>query len=70
MGKRVECYTPAGEMKLKNSVDARECVERCGFTMTPPESEAAIVIDKSELIAESEEVEKVSASRRGRKPKK
>lgn len=33
---KVACYTPDGEMKMKEPIDARECVERLKFTMEPP----------------------------------
>ena len=34
---KVACYAPDGEMKMKEPVDARECVANCGFTMEAPE---------------------------------
>ena len=37
----VECYDPTGKKMMKEAVDARECVERCGFTMEPPEKKEA-----------------------------
>ncbi|CAG0971713.1 hypothetical protein ARNL5_01738 [Anaerolineae bacterium] len=33
----VAVYDKDGNMKMKEPVDARECVEHCGFTMEPPE---------------------------------
>jgi len=32
-------YTPDGTPKEKDPVDARECVEHCGFTFSPPEKQ-------------------------------
>lgn len=31
----VICYDPQGKKHEKELVDAKECVDRCGFTMTP-----------------------------------
>ena len=43
---KVECFTPDGKMEMKEPVDAKECVENCGFTMEAPgskgESDVAI----------------------------
>lgn len=33
----VTCYDPQGVAHQKEPVDAKECVNQCGFTMTPPE---------------------------------
>ena len=33
---KIACYTPDGEKKMKEPVDARECVENLGFTMDDP----------------------------------
>ena len=30
---KVACYNPKGEKRMKEPVDARECVENLGFTM-------------------------------------
>ena len=32
-------YAPDGTPKEKDPVDARECVEHCGFTFSPPEKQ-------------------------------
>lgn len=34
---RVKCYDPQGREYEKESVDARECCERLGYTMQPVE---------------------------------
>ena len=33
---KIACYTPEGEVRMKEPVDARECVENLGFTMDDP----------------------------------
>lgn len=37
----VKCYDLEGNEYLKEPIDARECVEHCGFTLEPPEPKAA-----------------------------
>lgn len=58
---KVKCYTPEGEEREKEPVDARECVENLGFTMEPPCEEEADIskLNKTELIklAESKSIE-------------
>lgn len=58
---KVKCYTPEGEEREKEPVDARECVERLGFTMEPPCEEEIDIskFNKAKLIelAESKGVE-------------
>jgi hypothetical protein len=57
---KVECYTPDGKMEMKEPVDARECVESCGYTMEPvevvkaPEEKKIDKMNKTELIAKAE----------------
>ena len=33
---KIECYRPDGKMEMKEPVDAKECVENCGYTMEVP----------------------------------
>ena len=62
----VACYTPKGEMKMKEPIDAKECVEYCGFTMEPPELETPIKQEvKKEITSEENQ-----SGKRGRKSKK
>ncbi|OGB23348.1 MAG: hypothetical protein A3I66_01400 [Burkholderiales bacterium RIFCSPLOWO2_02_FULL_57_36] len=35
----VTCYDPQGVAHQKESVDARECVANCGFSLTLPKSQ-------------------------------
>ena len=37
-------YAPDGTPKEKDAVDARECVEYCGYTYQPPEKQPETVI--------------------------
>ena len=62
---KIACYTPEGELRMKEPVDARECVESLGFTMDDP-SDASdnkevdiSVMKKAQLIklAESKDIE-------------
>jgi hypothetical protein len=32
----VKCYDPEGNEHMKESVDVRECVEHCGYTLNAP----------------------------------
>jgi hypothetical protein len=75
---KVECFTPDGKMEIKEPVDAKECVESCGYTMEMPEmGEIITAVVESEGTGEvMEEVgpeEEVAAapviSKRGRKGK-
>jgi Zn ribbon nucleic-acid-binding protein len=61
---KVKCYAPDGTEVMKEPVDARECVEHCGFTMEPvdansKESEDKTLdkMNKKELIAEAESLD-------------
>ena len=63
MGK-VACYTPEGEMKMKEPVDARECVAQCGFTMEAPGIDEPLIkvksidkMNKNELIEKANSLE-------------
>jgi hypothetical protein len=57
---KVECFTPDGKMEMKEPVDARECVENCGYTMEPvevvkvPEEKKLDKMNKPELIEKAE----------------
>lgn len=46
---KTACYTPDGEKKMKEPVDARECVEALGFTMEDPLS----IEDTREQVADN-----------------
>ena len=37
---KMACYDPEGKEHMKEPVDARECVEHCGFTTEPLEVKA------------------------------
>lgn len=60
---KIPCYTPDGEKRMKEPVDARECVEHLGFTMEKPcdDDKATDVstMKKAQLIelAESKDIE-------------
>jgi hypothetical protein len=61
---KIECYTPEGELRMKEPIDARECVEALGFTMEKPCDDDNKAIDisamkKAQLIelAESKDIE-------------
>jgi Zn ribbon nucleic-acid-binding protein len=60
---KVECYRPDGTMVMKEPVDARECVEHCGFTMEPvetgkiPEEKKLDKMNKTELIEKATALE-------------
>ena len=61
---KIACYTPDGIEKMKEPVDARECVEHLGFTMEKPcdEDNKATdisVMKKAQLVelAESKDIE-------------
>ena len=48
-------YAPDGTPKEKDPVDARECVEHCGFTFSPPEKQekqslAVAAIEQDPLV--------------------
>jgi hypothetical protein len=57
---KIECFTPDGKMEMKEPVDAKECVESCGYTMEPvkaeemPEEKKLDKMNKTELIAKAE----------------
>lgn len=36
----IKCYDLEGNEYLKEPIDARECIEHCGFTLEPPEPKA------------------------------
>lgn len=57
---KVECFDAEGKMYMKEPVDARECVEHCGFTMSKPEATISIEV-VSPLNAEA----KPSKGRKG-----
>jgi hypothetical protein len=42
---KIACYTPDGELKMKEPIDARECVEALGFTMEKPSEAKENIID-------------------------
>ena len=62
---KIACYTPEGELKMKEPIDARECVEHLGFTMEDPKDTSKneevdiSVMKKAQLIelAESKDIE-------------
>lgn len=54
----VRCYDQQGNARMKEAVDARECVEFCGFKMEPPEAAKE---------ASPEETDKDPKSKTGRK---
>lgn len=62
---KIACYTPEGELKMKEPVDARECVENLGFTMEDPNNASdnkevdISKMNKPQLIelAESKDIE-------------
>jgi hypothetical protein len=61
---KIKCYTPDGELRMKEPIDARECVELLGFTMELPSEEVSKDIDISKLnksalieLAESNDIE-------------
>jgi hypothetical protein len=74
---KVECFTPDGKMEMKEPVDARECVENCGYTMELREGKAITEIVESEgtceIMEEIESSEELIAAptenKRGRKRK-
>lgn len=62
---KIACYTPDGEKRMKEPVDARECVESLGFTMDDPNDASGnkevdiSIMKKAQLIelAESKDIE-------------
>jgi hypothetical protein len=75
---KVECFTPDGKMEMKEPVDAKECVESCGYTMEAPKTIPIVLTRKDpdmvigmeenieeEIISEEAPVE----NKRGRKRK-
>jgi len=57
---KVKCYTPEGKEEMKESVDAKEAVEFCGYTMEPVEKVETLEekkldkMNKDELVAKAE----------------
>jgi len=47
-------YTPAGVAEEKEPIDARECIEHCGYTTSPP-----VAIKAAEAKVEAEGVKAV-----------
>jgi hypothetical protein len=56
---KVECYRPDGTMVMKEPVDARECVETCGFTMEAPKDNTVDPSDEVVSDCTGETVEEV-----------
>lgn len=62
---KIPCYTPDGELRMKEPVDARECVESLKFTMDDPNDNSnnkevdISAMKKAQLIelAESRDIE-------------
>jgi hypothetical protein len=50
---KVKCYTPEGKEEMKEPVDAKECVESCGYTMEP---QGGIPLEGTFLLRENETV--------------
>ena len=57
MGKLIECYDLDGNMGLKYGVDAKECVDKLGWSMKPPGAEAANADKKVKESMQSATVE-------------
>lgn len=56
----VKCYDPAGNEHIKEPIDARECVEHCGFTMSLPEK-----VEVKEEVKQAEQEDKPSKGKKG-----
>jgi len=48
---KVTCYDPEGNERFKEPVDARECVEHCGFTMERPEVKEDRIPNAADTVA-------------------
>jgi hypothetical protein len=67
---KVKCYSPLGVEEMKEPVDARECVESCGYTMEPVEPSDPIDEAIQEEVEEENVTEEVPVeNKRGRKRK-
>ena len=58
----IACYDPEGKEHVMEFVDARECVQHCGYTFERP----AIVAEVVEEAEEEEEKKKPLQPKRGR----
>jgi hypothetical protein len=58
---KVKCYAPDGTAVMKEPVDARECVEHCGFTMEPVEAEKVLEEKKLDKMNKTELIEKAKS---------
>ena len=71
---KVECFTPDGVMEMKEPVDAKECVENCGYTMEAPEAKGSVMtvgVDvQNDKVEVSEPVESPAPKVDGRRKKR